>query len=213
MITIEQLEKEAGDPAEKWAGRCYEIACAAARLMNRQGCRGAVPIYGHYQGEVHPSSMFHGRPIQPHGWVLMKNGDVVDPTRWAFEGREPYIYNGPNDIYDEGGNALRMLVMGEPPEFGPDQGKVLDVLARLRTTEAWNFIAELLELERDGPWTFAAKGCDFGHLTMRQLHWLGNYDPRMMQGHATEIFAVFDQLSLRGLVPLDNMVMVEQGHI
>ena len=55
MITIKQLEKEWGAPVEEWEGNCYGLACAAAKLI-----KGAVPIYGHYQGEVHPSSMFHG---------------------------------------------------------------------------------------------------------------------------------------------------------
>ena len=216
MITLADIEKEVGQPAENWEGQCYAVACAAAKVMNRQGCQGAVPIYGHYQGAVHPSSMFHGKPLQPHGWVLMKNGDVVDPTRWAFEGRKPYIYNGPNDVYDEGGNSFRMATLGSPPPFDTDQagfmGKVYDITTQLQP-EAFKFITELLDLERDGPWTFDAMGCDFGHVVGRQLFWLANYDPRMMQGHATEVFAMLDRLKMKGFVPLDNHRMVEQGRI
>ena len=200
MITIEQLEKAWGAPVEKWTGNCYGLACAAAKLIE-----GAVPVYGHYLGKVAEGTFFEpassGGFVQ-HGWVLMKNSDVVDPTRWAFEGRKPYIYNGPCDVYDEGGNALRMRMIGGPPEFDPESKPKIDILPHL-TSEAWEFVRELMKLE-------PVEGYDLGHVTVPQLHWLATYDPRLMRGHATVIFAVLKHLNFKSLVPLDNWRMVER---
>jgi hypothetical protein len=32
-----------------------------------------------------------------HMWMRLADGRVVDPTRWCYEGREPYIYVGYGD--------------------------------------------------------------------------------------------------------------------
>jgi hypothetical protein len=206
MITITQLEKEWGAPVEEWEGNCYGLACAAAKLMNRQGCKGAVPIYGHYQGEVHPTSMFHGHPIVQHGWVLMSNGDVLDPTRWAFEGRKPYLYRGPNDCYDEGGNAVRMAMIGEPPRFDLDD-EIHNITPEMLPAEAWRFVEKVLNLDH----CFGEDEYEPGDVTRTQLAWLANYDPRMMRGHATAIYTLLKELDFQAFIPIDNRTLVKRS--
>lgn len=98
--SVEECARVLGEPAEKWAGRCYEIA----HLFVDAGLvPGGVAVYGHWTGPIHPASRFAGRRtlgFTQHGWVWVEDeGVVVDPTRWAFEMRTPYVYVGeePND--------------------------------------------------------------------------------------------------------------------
>jgi hypothetical protein len=42
---------------------------------------------------------------------------IIDPTRWVFEGVEPYIYVGRNDHYDMGGNELRAALRQPCPAY------------------------------------------------------------------------------------------------
>ena len=173
MITIEQLEKEFGLPIKKWAGKCYQVACAAAKLI-----KGAEPIYGHF----------------------------LDPTRWVFEGAKPYLYHGPNDCYDEGGNALRMALMGGPPEFDPDED-IINIKPHMLATKAWVFVEERLGLED----ALMYEGYEPGDITKEQLFWLANQDPRKLHGHARAIYAMLEGLDMKGFVPIDNWGMVERS--
>jgi len=204
MITIAELEKEWGAPVEQWTGNCYGLACAAAKLIE-----GAIPIYGHYLGEVAEGTFFEptsGGGFVQHGWVQLKDGQVLDPTRWAFEGKEPYLYHCPNDVYDEGGNQLRAAMMGDPPGFDPDED-IVHITQAMLNGDAWTFIEKLFKLEH----AYLDDLCEPGDVTRHQLFWLANYDPRMMRGHATAIYAMLKKMDLRGLVPHDNWQMVERS--
>ncbi len=74
----------------KWSARCYEVASAMVKAKVVKG----TAVYGHWLGAVEPGTPFAGRPLIQHGWVLQKDSTVVDPTRWVFEGRAPYIWTG-----------------------------------------------------------------------------------------------------------------------
>ncbi|MCP4427241.1 MAG: hypothetical protein GY803_22360 [Chloroflexi bacterium] len=93
----------------KWAGQSYATAVA----LVRHGLIKGTVRYGYWLGPVAPESPFFGRPIISHGWVDLGDDHVCDPTRWVFEAVDPYIYEGPNDHYDFGGNYLRALI-GNP---------------------------------------------------------------------------------------------------
>ena len=110
-------------PAEKWAGNCY---CVASKIVNEQiindDCRA---VYGHYLGQISSKSIFRNRrgmPFMQHGWIELSNGDIVDPTRWVFEAKEPYIafIDRDDDVaeeYDEGGNEWMKATMTPPPKY------------------------------------------------------------------------------------------------
>lgn len=213
MITIEQLEKASGIPVFKWAGKCYGMACEAAKLIE-----GSVPVYGHYLGPVHPKSMFASASkagFVQHGWVKLPDGRILDPTRWAFETSlgsiqrrkaKPHIYIGPNDVYDEGGNKFRMQRLGRPPEFDPEE-KIINIKPHQLCSEAWNFIEKTLGLGDLLGWDYYEPG----DITLEQLHWIANQDPRSMEGHAKAIYDMLTSMKLIGLVPIDNKRMVERG--
>ncbi len=114
----QEIAKKINLPVEDWPGRCHEVACliVAAKLVRGK------PIYGHYHGDIHPDSIFGGRPFTHHGWITRKT-TLVDATRWVFECADPYIYVGPKDDpdYDPGGNRLRKMMLNPPPSFNAEQ--------------------------------------------------------------------------------------------
>jgi hypothetical protein len=114
MEPVEELEAFIGIPAKEWAGKCTEIA---RRLKQSKLSLGAKTTehYGLWTGPIAKNSRFYGRPITHHGW-LQRGDTIIDPTRWAFEGLEPYIYVGKNDFYDDGGQDFQMERIGQCPE-------------------------------------------------------------------------------------------------
>ena len=92
---IKSIERRCG-PAATWAGRCQEIASA---FIVDDLVEGALTV-GMWTGAV-----ASGVPTTPgpggvvHGWITREDGSVVDPTRFVFEGRAPYVYIGKADRY------------------------------------------------------------------------------------------------------------------
>jgi hypothetical protein len=109
-----------------WKGNCYHVACQIVKqdvLMTE--CRA---VYGHYLGPISPDGYFKARigmPFVQHGWVEFPNGDIIDPTRWVFEAKQPYIAliehdNVVLEEYDEGGNQWREATTDPPPKYSKD---------------------------------------------------------------------------------------------
>jgi len=209
LPTLAQAEAAIGEPASKWVARCYEIACAIveAKIVPV----GSVAVYGHWLGPIAPGTHFYGRAAMAfcqHGWVLLPDGRVLDPTRWVFEGAEPYLYVGLPDHYDEGGNKLREAMNGSPPRWEPDD-KQYDFDKRvLPSTEAWKFIEQLFQLER----YFTDDRYQPGMLSRRQLSWLANLSPQKLGEHALPIYRAICKLDQSALIPIDNMRRVEREH-
>jgi hypothetical protein len=202
---LSTFEKHLG-PADGWAGCCFGIATGA--VEKKLVPKGSVAVYGHWKGDVHPESMFFaasGWGFVQHGWVQKPDGTVCDPTRWVFEHVKPYIYDGPADHYDVGGNALRMRMLGSAPEYDPNDPQ-FHLNRAILPGPAWTFVERLLGLHEacldDGP--------EPGTVSYRQLAWLANHDPAVLGQHAPALYAALDTLRLRGLVPIDNWMMVER---
>ena len=98
--TLKACEEALGEKAETWVARCYEISC---RIVKAGLVKGTA-VYGHWLGPVHRKSHFAKRnkalPFIQHGWILLEDGTVLDATRWVFEARKPYLYEGvePDDF-------------------------------------------------------------------------------------------------------------------
>jgi len=99
-LTIEALESSVNLAAELWHGKCSELAWAAIELLGHGDY-----AYGHYLGYVDPKGYWgkYSPFSMRHGWALLEDGRILDPTRWSFENVEPYIYVGDAKDYDEGG--------------------------------------------------------------------------------------------------------------
>lgn len=142
-----------------------------------------------------------------HGWVVLPNGKVLDPTRWVFECKKPYIFMGTAGVeYDEGGNTFRMSRLGPPPEFDFDE-KVFHITPSILSTDTWCFVEDTFRL-RD---MLMDDGYNPGDITLPQLHWLANQDPKVLGRHAGPIYGMLERLNLRGLIPIDNYRMVKEG--
>jgi len=92
-LTVAEVATAIGVPVQQWSGKCYAIACAILRAKLVKG----RPAYGHWTGPVHSASPFASKgslSFVRHGWIVLPNGAVLDPTRWVFEAVEPYLYHG-----------------------------------------------------------------------------------------------------------------------
>lgn len=186
-----------GRPTFEWEGNCYAVACAVAPLVEGR------PAYGHWLGTVSPRSPIWasraGASFQRHGWVVCPDDRILDPTRWSFEARAPYIWLGydadDEDAmeYDEGGQRARRAFRLPPPpdgEYGPPQqlsvdGPCLDVLCGL-----------LGRAEVRNGFTFA------------QLGWLASGPLDDLGEHARTLFTELGRLERKALVPIDAWRLV-----
>lgn len=192
-ISVTKVERSLKLKAVHWKGRCYEIACRmhAAKLVKGE------PRYGHWTGPVHPKSMFATCSNQlkfcRHGWILMPDGKICDPTRWVFEHVEPYIYVGAMDYYDAGGNRLREQLLKPPPKHDPKALKKFKL--KNISQEVFDHICGLL-------------GCVGDTLSLDQVFWLANLPLPRLQPFAREVYTWIASIERSGYVPIDNRQLV-----
>lgn len=179
-----------------WKGNCFSIAYAMVKNRIVSG----KAVYGHFVGNISPNSYFSSRRelgFCHHGWIRTKRGIIIDPTRWVFENKQPYIAifkkgdKGYED-YDEGGNFLRELLMSPPPQPDLDE-KSFDPPKNL---DLASLVASLL-------------GRPFGEpIYFCQLLWLANLSPNLLRNYAKEIYLWITDLKQTCLIPLDNRNMI-----
>ncbi|RLB37261.1 MAG: hypothetical protein DRH30_13500 [Deltaproteobacteria bacterium] len=183
-LTISDLEAEAGK-AHTWEGKCDLLAHTAAALT------GGRPVYGHWLGGVNKTGYWADyvtRPFIRHGWVELSDGRVLDPTRWSFEGADPYVWVGENDgNYDEGGERFYSLMRMPPPGNDADS-KQMPLGVSPRCAEYLNDI-----LGRDNEPTASP----------RQMMWLANVDPKTLGDCASELHRSLEDAGLGGFIPVD----------
>lgn len=227
-LTAVEVAKKIDWPLKTWPGNCFGVA---SRLVSENIVKGTA-VYGHWNGPVAPSSMFHGKPIINHGWVRMEDGTVVDPTRYVFEGVAPYIWTGnerdvcesgfenPDPLdwecvncgctpeehkswpYDEGGNQLRRAFMSPPPDFDPK-----DKAIPWKLKGQARVVVDIL---------FDRAKRKAGVLSRRQAFWLANvpYDmftPVASANFAPVVYAALKRAGMQVAVPIDNWRMAERA--
>lgn len=108
---VAEVARVIGMPARTWPGNCHVVATALIQsglLGSLEAHHGrARALYGVYTGPTHPKGYVAGRPMARHGWIELEHGLVVDPTRWAFEAKEPFLWVGGTADYDCGANSSR----------------------------------------------------------------------------------------------------------
>jgi len=204
-LTLGVVEAALGEPAAAWKGRCYEIA---SRIVKAQLVVGTA-VYGHWLGPVHKKSMFYkGSTLAfvQHGWIVLGDKRVLDPTRWAFEVKKPYLFLGsPGQLYDEGGNRLRKALSGAVPAFDPGE-RTFELTPAILPGPAWTWVEEHLDLDytRDD-------GAAPGVLGLAQVMHLANMPLDELGEHAAAIYTALGKLKLTGLIPIDNYRRVQEG--
>lgn len=81
LMTLEEIAAAIDFPLKKWRGYCFIVV---RRMLNHNLVKGV---------EVSGPSPFAEAIF--HFWIRTPSGDVVDPTRWCYEGATPYIHVGP----------------------------------------------------------------------------------------------------------------------
>lgn len=189
LTNIKEIEKKINIFIDRWSGNCYYIACEIVKANIVQG----RAVYGHYYGPVAKTGEWNTRrAFQRHGWVVLNDGRIFDPTRWSFENETPYIAifdksSKQFNDYDEGGNKLRRLMERPPPEFNEE-----DKIIRLNFNwpEVEEFVNELL--------------CFPLHITWQMVMWLANLSIDRLASYRKEIYKTICNAGLKALIPMDN---------
>lgn len=233
-ITIKEAERAIGEPATAWGGRCFEIA---SRLVKASTVKGTA-VFGHWTGPVHPRSRFasRGAGFVQHGWIVTDDdsGAVIDPTRWAFEAKDPYIYSGePPDLFGNSPCDTCELLEGEHGDEGvPDNCSNYYVMPwpydeggnRLRERHLQPAPQPRAGDKRIGI-TFTDDAIQFvrrvlelpargrtDRLTMEQIRWLGNLPYARLKEHAHAIYQSIVTVGHVAVIPLDNRRRAERLH-
>jgi hypothetical protein len=183
-----------------WKGACSKVADA---LQDEMEPGEVAMIRGHWIGPVADGSLFARKPVSGHTWLQMKDGTIVDPTRWVFENVEPYIFVGSDDEnYDEGGQRLREAVRvmrGSAPRW--DKAHVQYTFEG--PTKVWVWIESQFEdTSPDKAWT----------LSRWQVAWIANTSPREFWPFAPIIYHWLEKVGMKTYVPIDLWRMVEREH-
>lgn len=158
-------------------------------------------VRGHWLGQVNPESEVFGKkcnlPFQNHSWIS-DGARIIDPTRFAFEAKRPYIWVGDVDDsdYDAGGNKFREVMMSPPPEYNPQEKKrKLDL-----DYETREFVHSLLN------------GHDKEKYSEQQIFWLANLPLTHLGKYVFEIYHAIIKAGRAAYIPLDNRsLVVEEG--
>ena len=182
-LTIPLIEGKIGIISKEWIGNCYGIA---SKILKSGIVKGKLR-YGHFLGEVKKDTLFDdGVHFSRHGWIEMKNGTIIDATRWVFEGKKPYIFIGKdlNKEYDIGGQEWRKTVLNPPPEF--DNTKEINFPVSINTKE------------------FILNELDYPYITFAGLFWIANLPVDMLGNFAQEIYVALEEIGKKVLIPIDN---------
>jgi len=189
-----------------WHGRCYEIAYAIAESCKLIEGR---PVYGSYTGSIHPKGWWAKRrhlDFVRHGWILLPDGRILDPTRWSFENKKPYIWlGGPDDAgfadYDACNDRYRQALYANrpcPAEY--DHKKFFEL--------PLSFGARLFLFKYSGEVLPRPLKEENLAINLLQLMWVANAPIADLAGYAVEIYRAIVNAGQRAMIPLDNREMI-----
>jgi len=187
-LTIEEVEDWLDWPTERWHGQCFGVASQIVE----QGLVEGAAVYGHYLGPIDKHGYwksYYGSSFVRHGWILLPDGRVLDPTRFSFENVEPYLYLEHNEKdYDEGGDRFRsrMYVHMPLPEAGGD--RLLD----------WNMSEEQKQTVE------ILMGDNLEGFNLHRAAWMANLPYASIGEHAGVLYDLLRENNATGWVPIDN---------
>lgn len=194
IMNIKEIEKKINIFINRWHGNCYHIACEIVKVGIVEG----RAIYGHYYGPVAKTGKWDTRRVfQRHGWIILNDGRIFDPTRWSFEDKAPYIaiFNKNSkefNDYDEGGNKLREAMETLPPEFD-EQYKLIELSLGIKAGE---FVEKLLGYPP--------------FITIKMVMWLANLSISNLAPHRKEIYKAICDAGFKAFIPIDNFSYIEK---
>lgn len=234
-LTIADVEKAIGIPAGEWHGRCYEIATA---IVKNKLVKGRA-VYGHYTGHVAYTGFWkdkRGQPFQRHGWIVLKDERILDPTRWSFEDKKPYIALIEEEAFGwcavcghiedehaigrffancsvdncECGDFVRRKDIYEDYDGGANEFRE----DNLKPLPAYDAKAKKVNLKFTGR---ADKAFVLGLLnnppdfTDPQVFWLANLPLNRFGTHAKAVYMSIEKAGRAGWIPIDNKRIILCG--
>lgn len=196
-ITIAQAEKIIGCPSDRWAGNCHLVSSKLAPQF-----AGSRVQRGYYVGETDPKSFFGERKgFFQHSWVRLKDGRVLDGTRFAFKGGKPAIWIGEDDGYDVGGSRFMLPMVQPPPGWMDDDGDSITL-----DLGCVDYVANLLRTNDS-----LMQGEGWIIVSTSQLFWLANLpvlpreSPRnICDFFVREIYEAIIDAGKGSLIPIDR---------
>lgn len=205
-LTIEAIEAALSLPTQRWHGRCYEIAWAITEDFDLVE---GMPVYGSWTGQVNRRGYWKNRAhlsFVRHGWVRLPDGRILDPTRWSFENKEPYIWlGGPStkgfEDYDECNDRLRQAQYANrpcPPEYAHKKFYELPLEHGARL-----FLFKRSEEVLPRPLKEEPLCLNFV-----QLMWVANLPVADLGPYAREVYQAIIAVGQRATIPFDNRTMI-----
>jgi hypothetical protein len=198
LPSIAEVEKAIGLKANRWVNRCHEISCKMLKAKLVVG----VDRYGHYYGPVSKKHPRHGWPFQRHGWIETPDKQVIDPTRWCFQMREPYLYFGIGRDYDVGGQRASFERRGPYPAGPHDESQDSPRLTESQRAER----RQLTQLEVTGgalERLVELTGGQDRDFNIYQLFWLANLPLAWWGDDAPAIYAALHKAGHKAKIPTD----------
>lgn len=204
LPSLEAMEEATGSDPTEWVARCHEVSIAVVSELRKLGVE-AVVRRGYFRGKVAPGAYFAGRPCQ-HSWVELPDGRVLDPTRFAFTGEDPWpMWIGPADDYDIGGSTLAAPA-GAPPDVLDTSHEL--VILQLGSSE---YLAKLLGLPVDFYLTPDETRDPYVEASIEQIYWLANLPikPQEEDGvlgrmYAAEVYEAIIAAGHEAAIPIDR---------
>lgn len=175
--------------SESWPNNCYAVATALVDLLPLT----ARTAYGFWYGTDVRNP---GEELSRHGWALL-NGFVLDPTRWVFEQREPYLFvqkTSKAKEYDEGMTQLREAFEHSSPKRDLSQKQFAFKWDLDETTFLTNLFGE------SRSWNI---------LTCEECFWIANKPPKRILPIVESFYKQLKGYDLLALVPIDFRAMLK----
>lgn len=195
----DMMERLGGQP-EEWAGQCHQAATAVVDLLGREN---ATVRRGYFTGETRVGAYFYGRACQ-HSWCELRDGRVLDPTRFAFTAEAAWpLWVGDDRDYDIGG-CKGSAPFGKAPDSDFTRGHPL-VTVRI-TSKALESTGLDFCMDPDllGAWS--------AELTLPQVFWLANLPVKEEAGlgqlsreWAPDVFRAIVAAGMRSAIPIDRL--------
>lgn len=186
-LNPQKIAEKINFPLDSWPGNCFTVAC---QMLVHDLVEGR-PCYGHYYGNIAKDSMFARQELVHHGWIETKDGYIVDPTRWVFESKEPYIYKEKIKTaleYDEGGQRFAKMMMPPIPMHESDK-----IICEIKDEKMAFLISSMLK----------RKDVQNG-VTMMECHWLGKQPLDMLGDNAKPLYQFMIDNKQSAWIPIDN---------
>lgn len=167
--------------------QCFAVATTLAKMLKSKKVK-ARAVYGTWEGF---SVSNRKKGFNRHGWVLIDEKFIVDPTLWVFSDGTPELAVkgevSKNPQYDEAMVKLRSLISRPYPEFNANDRP---------TKFEWSEKTALLIEKMSG----SKKQEEF---SVGQVLWMANIDYSIWGDSLNEVYSVLVQKGFEAFIPMD----------